>query len=194
MKKLFFLPLFLVLAACQTNSMDGLETVDASEAAELETSLDSGKALVFGDVYYEDNRCGGSSFVMINEETKETWGITNGSVKILMQKDTAPVKPGTYRITNVRCGQSSVAIGGSWTDALLGKDKLKKLFAPRFTVEAGEVLHVGTLRINIIKKKTWLDDARVIVTREATTPEAKQRTEAALANLDRPIQFTTSGD
>ncbi|ASP35466.1 hypothetical protein [Labrenzia sp. VG12] len=191
MKKLLFASLCLIVGACQTDTGNTLKTVDDTTAQKLEKTLQSGKTVIVGDVYFEDRYCGGSSISMVNVATKEHQLIANGAVVSLgLWKDTAVVKPGTYRITAVKCGTSVVKLGGNWADILVGTDKLKKALAPTFSVKEGEVRHIGTLRISVIKKETLFSNARVIVTREATTPEAKARAQQALAKIGRPVQFT----
>jgi len=190
-KKLLLASLCLIVGACQTETGNSLKTVDEAAAQKLEKTLQSGKAVIVGDVYFEDRYCGGSSISMVNVATKEHQLISNGAVVSLgLWKDTAVVKPGTYRITSVSCGNSVVELGGDWMDILTGTDKLKKALAPTFSVKQGVVRHIGTMRINVIKKQTLFSNAKVIVTREATSPEAKARAKEALANIGRPVQFT----
>ena len=115
MKKLLFASLCLIVGACQTDTGNTLKTVDDTTAPKLEKTLQSGKAVIVGDVYFEDRYCGGSSISMVNVATKEHQLIANGAVVSLgLWKDTAVVKPGTYRITAVKCGTSVVKLGGNW--------------------------------------------------------------------------------
>lgn len=190
-KRLVFLPLCLLLAACQTSTENSLKTVDEADAKKLEEALDNGQAVVLGDVYYNAKYCPGSSITMINVATSKYRFISNGDVFSLgSDKDKAVVEPSTYRITRVSCGDSVVKLGGDWADVLLGTDKLKKALSPTFSVKGGEVLHIGTLRINVVKKRTLISSAKVIVTREATSQDARVKTKEALAKVDRPVHFT----
>ena len=144
MKRLVFLPLCLLLAACQTSTENSLKTVDEADAKKLEEALDNGQAVVLGDVYYNAKYCPGSSITMINVATSKYRFISNGDVFSLgSDKDKAVVEPSTYRITRVSCGDSVVKLGGDWADVLLGTDKLKKALSPTFSVKGGEVLHIG---------------------------------------------------
>ncbi len=191
MRKFVFLVACLALGSCQATSGSGSKGSVAAEDPQIINSLNSGKAVVVGDVYYNKRHCSHSTISMSNVTTGDTATIYNGSlVELGIWKYTATVKPGTYRINKVSCGESNVKMNGSWSDVLTGLDEIKKLRSPQFTVDRGEVLHIGAIRINTVKKKTLFSHAKVIVTREASPRQSRTKFQKIFSYLDNPITFT----
>ncbi len=183
----------VIVAGCATRSAQPQLTANFSETDALKNGLAEGKGIVFVEVSYDGDRCTSGAIRIENQKTRSTSKIVTGAGRWGFSFSTigyGAVEPGAYWVKSLHCNKVILNFG-AYLDAWGVPSDAEKLTlkAPRFTVKAGQILHIGSMNIKTFVRGGFFKRRRAVATVVPTSDEMKTALQKRYPEIYPKIEF-----
>ncbi len=182
----------MVLAGCAQGAISRFDTLASKET--LEAAHQGGNAIVFAEVSLFGERCRSGGINVVHKGKHKEYGILTDrrgfAIGGVSPVGFQSLPPGSYWVNHISCGRRYVDLNVESPGLFKNRDLSKvNAKAPQFKVEAGEIVHIGTIKISKFGKAALFTSQRVMISVGPTDRKTKAALKKKYADLYPKIKF-----